>query len=52
VTYLKPKNLLPFFYKSLLDSDKQVKKCALLCIQNFGPQGELLLIEGFTKDKS
>lgn len=32
VTYLKPKNLLPFFYKALIDPNKQVRKCALLCI--------------------
>ena len=52
VTYLKPINLLPFFFKALSDKSPLVRKSALLCIQNFGPQGELLLIEGFTKDKS
>ena len=52
VTYLKARHLLPFFYRCLSDKDKQVRSCALLCIQNFGPQGELMFIEGLTKDKS
>ena len=37
VTYLKARHLLPFFYRCLSDKDKQVRNCALLCIQNFGP---------------
>jgi len=37
VTYLKPRHLMPFFYRSLADKDKEVRQCALLCIQNFGP---------------
>ena len=32
VTYLKARHLLPFFYRSLNDKDKQVRNCALLCI--------------------
>ena len=44
--------LLPFFYRCLNDKDKSVRSCALLCIQNFGPQGELMFIEGVTKDRS
>jgi len=52
VTYLKPRHLLPFFYQFLADQDNGVRKCALLCIRNFGAQGELLFIEGVTKDKN
>jgi HEAT repeat protein len=52
VTYLKARNLLPFFYKRLADRHKGVRESALLCIQNFGPQGELMFIEGATKDRS
>ena len=50
VTYLKSRHLLPFFYRCLNDKDRSVRRCALLCIQNFGPQGELMFIEGVTKD--
>jgi len=52
VTYLKARHLLPFFYRCLSDKEKSVRQCALLCIQNFGPQGELMFIEGVTKDKN
>ena len=50
VTYLKAKSLMPFLYRSLLDKDKAVRNCALLAISNFGPQGELMFIEGVTKE--
>jgi predicted protein tyrosine phosphatase len=50
VTYLKAKNLLPFLYKFLLDKDVGVRNCAILGISNFGPQGELLFIEGVTRE--
>ena len=52
VTYLKAKNLLPFFYRCLTDKDKQVRNSALLGISNFGPQGELMFIEGVTKEQN
>ena len=52
VTYLKARHLLPFFYRCLSDKDAGVRASALLCIQNFGPQGELMFIEGLTKDRS
>ena len=44
--------LLVFGYKmqELKDKDKQVRQSALVSIQNFGPQGELLFIEGVTKE--
>jgi HEAT repeat protein len=29
-----------------------VRRAALVSIQNFGPQGELMFIEGVTKDRS
>ena len=50
VTYLKAKSLLPFLYRSLTDKDKGVRASALLAIMNFGPQGELMFIEGVTKE--
>ena len=51
-TYLQPKNLLPFFYKCLADKSPQVRECALLCIKNFGAHGELLFIEGVSKESN
>lgn len=50
VTYLKARNMLPFLYRSLLDKDKSVRTSAIQCIRNFGPQGELMFIEGLTKE--
>ena len=50
VTYLKAKSLLPFLYRALLDKERSVRNCALLAISNFGPQGELMFIEGVTKE--
>ena len=52
VTYLKAKNLLPFLYRCLMDKDKAVRNSALLGISNFGPQGELMFIEGVTKEQN
>lgn len=52
ITYLRAKHLLPFFYRCLMDKDKQVRKASLVSIANFGPQGELMFIEGATKDRS
>lgn len=51
-TYLQPKNLLPFFYKCLSDRHPQVRECAILCIKNFGAHGELLFIEGVSKESN
>lgn len=42
--------MLPFLYRCLTDREKIVRSSALQCIQNFGPQGELMLIEGVTKE--
>lgn len=50
VTYLKAKSMLPFLYNCLLDRDRPVRNCAVLAIANFGPQGELMFIEGVTKE--
>lgn len=52
ITYLRARNLLPFFYRCLSDKDKTVRQSALVSIQNFGPQGELLFIEGVTKEQN
>ena len=52
VTYLKAKSLLPFLYRCLLDKDKTVRNSAILAISNFGPQGELMFIEGVTKESN
>jgi len=52
ITYLRARHLLPFFYRCLGDKEKEVRKCALVSIQNFGPQGELLFIEGVTKEQN
>lgn len=52
IPYLRARSLLPFFYSSLSDKSQQVRNSALLAIQNFGPQGELLFIEGVTKEEN
>lgn len=52
VTYLRPRHLLPFFYQCLNDPERSVRSAALGCIRSFGPQGELIFIEGLTKDKN
>lgn len=44
--------MLPFFYKCLADKSPQVRECALLCIKNFGAHGELLFIEGVSKESN
>ena len=51
-TYLQPKNLLPFFYQCLNDKSAAVRECAVLCIKNFGAHGELMFIEGISKEAS
>ena len=50
VTYLKPRGVLPLYFKCLRDGDKDVRDTALGCIVAAGPQGQLVLIEGLTKD--
>jgi HEAT repeat protein len=42
--------MLPFLYRCLTDKDKSVRTSAIQSIQNFGPQGELMFIEGLTKE--
>ena len=46
------RDLLPFFYQFLSDTSNEVRECAINCIRNTGPQGQFLLTEGLTKDKS
>ncbi len=50
ISYLKSRSLLPFMYQFLADVDHGVRQCAVAGIRGFGPQGELLFIEGATKD--
>ena len=52
ITYLKPRHILPFFYYFLQDSSLKIRKMAMRSIFAFGPQGELIFIEGLTKDRS
>mmetsp|Transcript_12335 Transcript_12335/g.23406 ORF Transcript_12335/g.23406 Transcript_12335/m.23406 type:complete len:187 (+) Transcript_12335:2074-2634(+) len=52
VTYLKPRTILPLFYKFLRDLDIEVKEAALQCIYEAGPHGQLLLVEGLSKDSN
>eukprot|EP01017_Pseudomicrothorax_dubius_P042162 TRINITY_DN6841_c0_g1_i5.p1 TRINITY_DN6841_c0_g1~~TRINITY_DN6841_c0_g1_i5.p1 ORF type:complete len:898 (-),score=219.15 TRINITY_DN6841_c0_g1_i5:408-3101(-) len=52
VTYLKPKNILPLFYNFLQDSAQEIRELAVASIAAFGPQGELVFIEGLTKDRN
>ena len=51
-TYLQPNNLLPFFYQCLKDKSGKVRECAILCIKNFGAHGELMFIEGVSKEQN
>jgi HEAT repeat protein len=50
VTYLKRKNIIPFYYDKLQDKDQSIQAYAISCIKSLGPQGELIFIEGLTKD--
>ena len=50
ITYLKRKNVIPFYYDKLKDKDSSIQRYAITCIKSLGPQGELILIEGFVKD--
>ena len=50
ITYLKRKNIIPFYYDKLKDKDTNIQSYAINCIKALGPQGELIFIEGFTKD--
>lgn len=51
ITYMRDINLIPFFYDKLNDKDFSIQQLAIKCITALGPQGELVLIEGFTRDK-
>lgn len=50
ITYLKRKNVIPFYYDKLKDKDSTIQRYAITCIKTLGPQGELIFIEGFVKD--
>lgn len=52
ITYLKPRHILPFFYYFLQDQSGKIRRMAMKSIYAFGPQGELIFIEGLTKDRS
>ncbi|KAL4445474.1 hypothetical protein ABPG74_004548 [Tetrahymena malaccensis] len=52
ITYLKSRNILPLFYFFLQDSSPEIRQLALQSISSFGPQAELMFIEGLTKDKN
>ena len=50
ITYLKRKNIIPFYYDKLKDKDLNIQGYAINCLKSLGPEGELVFIEGFTKD--
>ena len=52
VTYLKKKNIIPFYYEKLKDKDINIQGYAINCIKCLGADGELIFIEGFTKDNN
>ena len=52
ITYLKKKNLIPFYYDKLKDKDLNIQGYAINCLKSLGPEGELVFIEGFTKDNN
>ena len=50
VTYLKPRMLLPLYFKFMKDPAREVRDAATEGIVSAGPQGQLTLIEAMTKD--
>ena len=52
ITYLKKKNIIPFYYEKLKDKDINIQGYAINCIKSLGAEGELIFIEGFTKDNN
>ena len=52
ITYLKKKNIIPFYYDKLKDKDLNIQGYAINCLKSLGPEGELAFIEGFTKDNN
>ncbi|CAG9335294.1 unnamed protein product [Blepharisma stoltei] len=52
ITYLKPRSLLPLYFRFLNDPAVEVKDTAMKCIVLLGPQGQLMLIEALTKDQN
>lgn len=52
VTYLKPRMLLPLYFKFLKDPAREVRDAATIGIVSSGPQGQLMLIEAMTKDEN
>lgn len=50
LTYLKRRNVIPFYYDKLKDKDLGIQRNAIACIVGLGPQGELIFIEGLTRD--
>ena len=52
VPYLVGKSLAPFLFSFLNDDAGDVRRKAAQALADFGPQGELLLVEGVLKDPS
>ena len=50
ITYLKNKNVIPFYYDKLKDKECNIQQYAIYCIKSLGPQGELIFIEGLVND--
>ena len=50
--YLKSGTLLPLFLKFIKDPCKEVRKICIQAIVDFGAQGELVLLEAFTRDSN
>lgn len=50
LVYLKPNSLMPLYMKFLKDPCKEIRDICIQCIIDLGPQGEMMLIEAFTKD--
>lgn len=49
---MKKKNIIPFYYEKLKDKDINIQGYAINCIKSLGAEGELIFIEGFTKDRN
>lgn len=50
INYLKRKNLIPYYYDKMKDKDTAIQQYATNCLKIFGPQAELIFIEGLLND--
>jgi len=52
ITYLQTRNILPIYYKCLLDKDQEIQALAISAIKRLKIQGEIVFREGLSKDSN